>query len=167
MKQILESINSKRGIGWELWVDPFGENIHKVEWPGAHGTFETDEIIDDDDDDDEEWNEDEYKNLDGNKKTKTLHKKSGPIPVLSTPFGLFPLTEYSRPSSIFDFWVGHSNFRITHQIQKTIEETDGVEVLDVFTPYRWRIGVGKVFNSRIVKENIMKNLNAQPIELET
>jgi hypothetical protein len=61
-------------------------------------------------------------------------------------------------SEIFNFWTGHSNFPITKKISDIIENTDGVETLNIFTKYRFRIAIGKSFKDSIVMTNINNNV---------
>jgi len=77
-----------------------------------------------------------------------------PVKAISTPMGIIPCTENTASGKIFNFWIGHTNFNITSIIAKTIEEIDGVETLDIFTRYRFRVGIGKAFNESKVKEDI-------------
>ena len=86
---------------------------------------------------------------------------NGNMQGLITPMGIIPIVENTNPFKIFDFWICHTNFKITQDIAKTIDETDGVEVFDIFTPYRFRIAIGRAFASGPVKEDIMKRLNAK------
>jgi hypothetical protein len=76
------------------------------------------------------------------------------IQTIFTPFGVLPLTEHSLASTYFKFWVGHTNFKITTAFHSLISKVEGVESLDIFTPYRFRIAVGKLFRDRDVMSNI-------------
>ena len=80
------------------------------------------------------------------------------IQTIFTPFGVLPLTEQSLASSYFKFWVGHTNFRITQPFNTIISNTEGVESLDIFSPYRFRISVGKMFRDRDVMNGIKKSM---------
>lgn len=80
--------------------------------------------------------------------------------MISTPFGIIPFNENTASSEIFNFWTGHSNFAITLKIASIIENVDGVETLNVFTKYRFRIAVGKAF----VDSEVMRNINNQIYE---
>ena len=82
-------------------------------------------------------------------------KKTSSIRVMATPMGIIPITENTSSSKIFNFWMGHTNFSITHRVAEIIEEAEGVETLDVFTRYRFRIAIGKAF----IDSSIMKNIN--------
>ena len=77
-----------------------------------------------------------------------------PMKAIITPIGLLPMDSLSM-SEIFNFWVGHSNFSITKDIASVIEQSEGVEILDVITRYRFRVGIGKIFTDR----DIMKKIN--------
>jgi len=81
-------------------------------------------------------------------------KKYKNIQTIFTPFGILPLTEQSLASTYFKFWVGHTNFKITPAFYKIISNVDGVESLNVFTPYRFRIGIATLFKDRTVMAQI-------------
>ena len=72
------------------------------------------------------------------------------IRSIMTPFGVLPLTEQTMASKSFKIWVGHSNFKLTETFYKIIGEHPGIETLDILTPYRFRIAVGKMFIDRDV-----------------
>jgi hypothetical protein len=75
-------------------------------------------------------------------------------PIVVGPIGLVPIQEANLPSSLFNFWMGHTTFRLTGNHEDAIEGVDGVETLDVFTPYRFRVGVGRAFDDRKVRKAI-------------
>ena len=151
-------------IIWEKWHDPYGETLEESEWPGAFGTFETDDMVDkmkrrSSGEKGEEWDEDSYKEIVPT--TEAIARlQTKPMKLLATPLGLIPMTEWSTPSKVFNFWMGHTNFRITKNIQDIIDGTDGVETFDVFSSYRFRIAIGKAFDSIEVKKELMNKLNA-------
>ena len=126
-------------IIWEKWIDPFGDNADETKW---------NHYDDDDLDEQTEFFDDEL----------LKSKLSKPVKVIATPMGLIPYNEYSSCSSIFNFWVGHTNFNISENVAKTIEESEGVELLDIFTRYRFRIGIGKCFNDSDIMKNITDNI---------
>lgn len=66
-------------------------------------------------------------------------------PALLTPMGPMPFNKINCPSNTFNFWMGHANFRISDKIASLIEDTNGVESLDILTPHRMRISVGQCF----------------------
>lgn len=134
-------------IVWQKWVDPFGKNPEDVEWPG----FKDHDVSDDfDDDESESTIEKEVE--------KIQEIKSNPIQVIATPMGIIPYNEHTACSKIFNFWVGHTNFNITSAIAKIIEDSEGVEILDIFTRYRFRIAIGKLFEDNLVMKKINDNI---------
>jgi hypothetical protein len=124
-------------IIWEKWVDPFGENIEETKWNN----------YDEDEDDDIYAQQDAFKN------------KGKPIRVIASPLGLIPYNEYTSSAKIFNFWVGHTNFNLSEEIIDLIETCEGVEILDVFTRYRFRIGIGKCFIDSDVMQKIRDACN--------
>jgi len=151
-------------VQWAKWIDPYGEDINEIEWPGWNENPNNADMFDDIDDmmkgmdGDNEFigvNDDEDNiqedPLAEDKKRMFANK---PLKIITTPMGLVPLTEYTIPSKIFNFWVGHTNFTITDAVAEIIDEAEGVETLDIFTRYRLRIGIGHVFDSQLVKYNI-------------
>ena len=57
----------------------------------------------------------------------------------------------------YECWIGHTNFDITESIKDTIEKTKGVEILKVYSRYRFFIGIGKMFNFSEVRKEIESN----------
>lgn len=142
-------------IVWQKWADPFGgddviENnilasfLQDLE---EEGTFL----------EDDEYYGEEYEEEQPMESQMISGKKSLPIRVMATPMGIIPVTENTASGKIFNFWVGHTNFNISKRISDIIEETEGVETLDVFTRYRFRIGVGKAFSD----SEVMRDINVQ------
>lgn len=86
-----------------------------------------------------------------------------PYKTIMTPFGILPLTEQSLASNHFKLWVGHTNFKLLQSSLDVIEECEGVETVDIMTPYRFRLGVGKMFKDRDVMNTVKEALiNAIP-----
>ena len=75
-----------------------------------------------------------------------------PFSFMQTPMGLMPTPIPDIAN--FNFWIGHTNFNLTRQILEVIELTPGVEALNVFSPYRFRIAVGQAFDENSVKTSI-------------
>lgn len=138
MDNIMVSNSSENIVIWEKWRDPFGhdEEYHMLE----------NKSIDSEEDEIEDGSLSYQDNSDD------YHPKN--IRVMATPMGIIPVTEYTASGKIFNFWTGHTNFDITEKIAGLIEKIDGVEALDIFTRYRFRIGIGKAFNDSAVMRNI-------------
>ena len=124
-------------IIWEKWIDPFGEDLDEARW---------------NDYDSEENDSSLAEQLDVKNSAKS-------IKVIASPMGIIPYNEYTSSGKIFNFWVGHTNFNISKGVVDLIESCDGVEILDIFTRYRFRIGVGKCFTDHIVMNEIKTKCN--------
>jgi hypothetical protein len=118
----------EKQIKWEKWVDPFLSNLDDFNLP----------------DDNEDDDDDSFGKYESTMQNKPF-KKIGMGPVMMGPMGMIPLTENNIPSKIYCFWMGHTNFNITPEIAREIELVEGVECLDIFTRYRFRVAVGKAF----------------------
>lgn len=115
----------KPNITWEKWINPYGENTEEISWS----------------------------NYDNNEDELTYN---GPqkINAIITPMGIIPYNEYTDCTKIFNFWIGHTNFSITQHVANLLDSIDGVETLDIFTRYRFRVAFGKAFNERVIINNI-------------
>lgn len=142
-QEVLQMFSNKiNQIVWQKWVDPFGED-------------EFSEIIESLTEQNKESEDDEetYYGSENTEHKTPLNKKH--IKVIATPLGIIPLTENTASGKIFNFWMGHTNFNITQKVASIIERVDGVESLDIFTRYRFRISVGKAF----IDSNVMRDIN--------
>lgn len=128
-------------IVWEKWVDPFGQALEEAKWTDYENEIETLDDIEYIDDEEMEMR---------------------PIKAIATPMGIIPYNELTAPSNLFNFWVGHTNFDISKKVADIIEKSHGVEILDIFTRYRFRIGIGKCFNDsetmKLINDQIYKEL---------
>lgn len=77
---------------------------------------------------------------------------------ISTPLGEFFPDDPLCPLNMCDCWVCHTNFRITDKDIESINSTDGVEIFEQMTPYRFFVGVGKMFSFATVSVLLQKNL---------
>jgi len=128
-------------IIWEKWKDPFGMD---------------DEIIIPYQ---KKENDEDFLDTENEEETEQTINTTK-YQVIATPFGIIPITENTASGKIFNFWTGHTNFPITEKISFIIEETEGVETLNVFTKYRFRISVGKAFKDSKVMRKINNNVYA-------
>jgi hypothetical protein len=137
-------INNDNIIIWQKWIDPFGRDDDVV--PEEFANY-TEPSVDEEKEEEEKIKEFVVE--------KTI--KYG-IKVIATPMGVIPVNDNTSSGKIFNFWMGHTNFDITKKVAETIESTDGVESLDVYTRYRFRISIGKAFNDSFVMRDINKNV---------
>lgn len=117
-------------IIWEKWVDPYGQNMDSIEWPGYDNN-----------------NEEEMETI-----------KYEKINAIATSMGIIPYNEHTDCTKIFNFWVGHTNFNLSKYIVEKLQLVDGVETLDIFTRYRFRISFGKAFNERDIINSINNSI---------
>lgn len=124
-------------IIWEKWQDPFGDTSEDEIPDDGLGDFFDDE---------------------SEENMSILSEKSIPkqVKVISTPMGIVPLNEHTSSGKIFNFWTGHTNFNITKGVSNILDTAEGVETLDIFTRYRFRIGIGKAFIDSVVMNNIQE-----------
>lgn len=132
-------MSNNRVIIWEKWVDPYGDDLDDIEWPGYDSQNITQSNHEEDDADGEEPN------------VKTHSHK---INAISTSMGIIPFNEYTDCTKIFNFWLGHTNFNISQNIAELLQSIEGVETLDIFTRYRFRISFGKAFEDRKIMDLI-------------
>ena len=134
-------MNNNKKIICEKWRDPFlGYDENEIDVDKVNFT-------------DEETNDDLEDAIDNQN-----IKQSDAVKVIATPMGIIPYNEYTASSKIFNFWTGHTNFNIIDSVAYSIETTEGVETLDIFTRYRFRIGIGKAFEDREVMRSIEKKM---------
>lgn len=75
-----------------------------------------------------------------------------------TPYGAIPVPNVHLDDN-WNLWTGHTNVKITVEIANKIEHTDGVEVLQVFSPYRFMISVAQHpdFSPAMVMAEVARN----------
>lgn len=125
-------------IIWEKWQDPILNNLTDIS--NHMSDDHTNEY-------EEDYNTEEDSSFD-------QPKSSYKYPIIITPMGILPYNEKTSCDKIFNFWVGHTNFSITKEISNILEESIGVETLDIFTRYRFRIAIGKAFKDSKIMTNI-------------
>lgn len=72
-----------------------------------------------------------------------------------TPFGVYSEFDSAAPCFMFECWIGYTNFKLTegwfHEIDNHV---DGIGAFKVLTPYRFFIGVEKLFKFSDVRNQI-------------
>lgn len=123
-------------ISFEKWKDPF--ELDEIDIDGGETEYDEDEV-----DFDDHMEHGPMEQPKPNKPVRCLMTPSGPMPVPDA--GL--TTEWN-------LWMAHTNFRFTEDIVELIENVDGVEAIDICTPYRMRIGFAKLFRANVVMGDI-------------
>lgn len=75
-------------------------------------------------------------------------------PFIQTPYGAVPYKMFAPNKSNLNFWVGNTNFDIDEKFSTILENTKGVEIVDIFSPYKFRIAIGLAFKENVVKNRI-------------
>lgn len=150
------NIMQKREIKWLRWRDPIlGFIKMHSKLTEEEKSFEEEVAADSFSDDDD-------------REQSVLPDGKLQGPVYQGPQGLVPLYEGTMPSRYWNFWIGHTNFPINKPESIALEKTPGVESLDIFTPYRFRVGIGMMFKQDEVKKGVEKalriNLESEGIE---
>lgn len=138
-------IRKKHTIVWEKWEDPFAVSEDFIEYYPEEDL--TEEEL-------EEYNqlvEEGAEHL--QQKASTAQHK-----FIVTPFGIFSPEKISIGQH-FKFWIGHTNFDLSSKIVDIIEKTEGVEVLNIYTRYRFRVAIGESFSDRHIMSLINKRIN--------
>ena len=130
-------MNEDIKIVWQKWFDPLGEDDHE-----AYSDIEDTGV--------EYYQDDESEEIDEPESDTGTDFFRRPTKVIMTPMGIIPYNENTASNKIFNFWIGHTNFNLSLPVCTIIEQEEGVETLDIFTRYRFRIGVGKLFNAKTV-----------------
>ena len=146
-------MNDEPQIVWEKWYCPFGQDDPEAE--SLLDEAALNELLDEISGDTSEEPEALLPPIE-----QKLSKQFGGQKFMITPMGVMPVTDNTISTKIFNFWTGHTNFNISTSVADTIQRCDGVESLDVFTRYRFRISIGKVFK----ESDVMHNINKQVYE---
>lgn len=140
--EIIDNLDQReKVIIWQKWSDPYAQDIEEEISEEDEDSYEYEESLEED-----------------NPELDYAAEKVNKFRAIATPMGIIPINETTASGKIFNFWVGHTNFDITNAIGLLIEESAGVETLDIFTRYRFRIGIGKAFNDSQVMRNINKTV---------
>ena len=74
---------------------------------------------------------------------------------INTPFGQYEAGDPMSPTSLFECWIGHTNFPICQSEYKILnEQIHGIGAFKVISKYRFFIGVEKLFDFSDVRRQI-------------
>ena len=78
---------------------------------------------------------------------------------IKTPFGLYDIEDDFSPYNMFDCWIGHTNFKLTKKDFDILNnDINGIGCLKILSPYRFFIGIEKMFSFASVRIQIQKDL---------
>lgn len=126
-------------IAFTKWIDPFDK---KKETSGEP----------------DEYTAEEQEHLDLLRQNAELDGDGRDARYIYGPFGIIPINEHTKPSSLYNLWNYSTNFDITPDVLDILKDCEGVEVLKVWTRYRGWIGIGKMFDANTVFENIRSKI---------
>lgn len=127
---------NKRNLIWSWWSDPLGE--------GDGPEYVDAEVEAPPDRDTAFYQEDD----------ETPHTDLAVRPFVATTGGIVPLKAYSEIWKNFNFWVLHTNFDLGDDEVLAINNTPGVETLEVMTAYRGRVAIGLAFDDKEVRDRV-------------
>lgn len=137
-------------IGWQKYEDyiekqlssPMLQNIIQNMLPSSENEDDGDE----DDTEDESYIDEDEK---ANPLSSIIHKM---LPL--TPQIIDDISTLAN----FDCWIGHTNFDITPKIRDQLNKIYGIEVLKIFSRYRFFVGIGQMFDFQNVRYDIEKKI---------
>lgn len=138
--------NFVKKIGWQKYEDyiekqlscPMLQNILQNMLPSS------DDLIDEvtsDDDEDETYEDDDKKNS-----FSVIMQKMLPL----TPQIIDDISMLAN----FECWIGHTNFDVTPKIKDQLNKIPGIEVLKIFSRYRFFVGIGQMFDFQNIRYDI-------------
>lgn len=138
-------------IGWQKYEDYIEKQLS---CPILHNIINNmiSDNIEDIISDDEEEDDESYDEEDEDKKTMASIALSKLMPL--TPQVLEDVAMLSN----FDCWIGHTNFDVTPRIKDKLNRIPGVEILKIFSRYRFFVGIGQMFDFQNVRYEIEKEL---------
>lgn len=78
--------------------------------------------------------------------------------IASHPLSNMYTTNLRWALTSFNLFEFHTNFPITEQTLKSIEETQGIESISQYTKYRGIVAIGKLFNEEQTKKDVQRKL---------
>ncbi len=72
-------------------------------------------------------------------------------PFIHTPYGAITMKMFAPEKNNLNFWCGHTNFDLGMEECSIIDDTPGVEILDLFSAYTFRMCIGANFQTDKVK----------------
>lgn len=78
--------------------------------------------------------------------------------LIATPFGLFSVDDPFTPMKRTELRIGYTDFPITDEEFKIINDCPGVDTFRVMSRYSFIIGIGKAFEFTSVRRDLEKSL---------
>lgn len=84
--------------------------------------------------------------------------EEGRIVIKNTPFGLQPAKINNNNLIKNRTYIGHTNFDLDEDCKQILDQTPGVESVEIETSYMFRVVIGAAFNKKAVKISIEQAL---------
>lgn len=146
-------MTTKRKIAWEKFTPKQELNSISAEEEQDENASEPEGSWKDDAEEDEDVNEHNAISMINGMDAILFRRK------IKTPFGYYDIDDDFSPYNMFDCWVGHTNFRMTTEDFNILDDKiDGIGCLKLLSPYRFFIGIEKMFSFSAVRIQIQKDL---------
>lgn len=99
-------------------------------------------------------------NLDSQESEETAYEEQSEEEELMMPITPQMIKDINLLTT-FDCWIGHTNFDITTEVCKKLDKVRGIEALKVYSRYRFFVGIGKMFDFKLVRNEIEKQLTEE------
>lgn len=130
-------MKNKKKIGWQKYEDHIEQQLSSPVLQTIIQNIAMQNLDVEDEEENEEIEED-------------LAKATSVVPLTSQLVNDISMT------SSFDCWIGHTNFDVTHSIKEKLDRVPGIELLKIYSRYRFFVGIGQMFNFTKVRNDIEK-----------
>lgn len=87
---------------------------------------------------------------------RPARKRRRRVPIIQSPSGNLVGPD-GLPSQVYNLWDAHTNFDLTPSLVESVGRVEGVEALAVQTRYRFRLAVGRAFETEVVKAAVERS----------
>lgn len=74
--------------------------------------------------------------------------------AISTPWGVFNVTDPFAPYKRFELWIGNTDFNVSSAFITKVAASKGVEIVKPISRYSFIVGIGKLFSFNDVRISI-------------
>lgn len=144
-------MSREKKIAWQKYEDYIEKQISSpVVVNILQNIISLQQQVADDESEEDIDDEDDYEDID-------ISQASSKIIAPLLPINNQIIEDLSMLSS-FDCWIGHTNFDITQNVKNILDEITGIELLKIYSRYRFFIGIGRLFDFKDVRKDIEDSL---------
>lgn len=74
--------------------------------------------------------------------------------LMQTPFGTFKINHCMNPLKHVTFFIAYTNFKINKDVLRVLLSVDGIDFLQIISPYSMIVGCAKLFSPNVLKKKI-------------